>query len=164
MLSYNSLNQDTFTHIARGRLIPIHRFYWLFLWVCWIIWYRVARRSFCSFTSSCNQCYKIRRVVKNRISPIPSHFEKFRKIRWKPGKFERNVVDVWKEQKNFGTMKFGQINRIIGWIFWKFSHRIPAGLAKNSAKFCRDRWSKKSQKILAWPTLNLYITITHISF
>jgi hypothetical protein len=40
------------------------------------------------------------------------------------------------------------------------------GLAENSAEFYRKPAveAKKSQKILAWPTLNLYITITHISF
>jgi hypothetical protein len=50
--------------------------------------------------------------------------------------------------------------------FWKFGHRISTGLAENSTEFCQKPTveAKKSQKILAWPTLNLYITITHISF
>jgi hypothetical protein len=41
-----------------------------------------------------------------------------------------------------------------------------AGFFKNSAEFCQKPAveAKKPQKILAWPTLNLYITITHISF
>jgi hypothetical protein len=37
---------------------------------------------------------------------------------------------------------------------------------ENSTEFCQKPAveAKKPQKILVWPTLNLYITITHISF
>jgi hypothetical protein len=58
---------------------------------------------------------------------------------------------VRKEQENFGNTKFGRINRIIGRIFQKFGHRIPADLAENSAKFYQKPTieAKKSQKILA---------------
>jgi hypothetical protein len=71
-----------------------------------------------------------------------------------------------KGTKKFRNTKFSWINRIISWVFWKFSNRLPADLAENSAEFCRKPVveAKKLQKILTWPTLNLYITITHISF
>jgi hypothetical protein len=100
---------------------------------------------------------------ENLFSSESVTFSKIQKIRWKLKKFGWNAVDVRKKQKIFGNTKFSRINWIIG---RKFGNRLPAHLVGNSIEFCQKMAveEKKSQKILAWPTLNLYITITRISF
>jgi hypothetical protein len=54
-----------------------------------------------------DQCYRIRRVLKDRLTVNLSHFKKFGKIIENQKKSGRNAADVGKEQKKFGNTKFG---------------------------------------------------------